>query len=538
MGDHGMTETGDHGGDTWNETHAALFVYSPRSIFPPGTSPYPLISSLLSDSVSQKNIVPTLSLLLGLPIPYSNLGHLIPELFLVENSDSNASLHFLSQALLVNCLQVWRYLKHYSLLSNDIPRNDMTSLQVDMDAIISLSQINATNDLLGLINRSIGFLKRSESICHSIWAKFNINKMSIGIVVMTISVCLQIYHLLASHLQVTSYFSKCILATASMLSSIIGSVLSISLTTGNFVNVSFFQMTLLFLGISVIFILMMVYIILVKGRFVWNLFKEYLPFRSLLPIFLIILSTCSLFSNSYIIREDSRIEFLLQTYNCILMVKSLSEWYAQSRNTHYSSTRLLPNILKSALLLLLMRATRYFHVCRPEQSPCESSYLSLPLLNLAEKSFIGAVLRFSLSTLSLILPTAYIIKKYRLYSNKFYSHGLVAISVLIITFWLTKIFPEPPIPPSYLGLYYTSSPRIIYLISLCLLFYAIRNVWHSKSSSQFTLEYSCVSSVVWLLCCLLVGDGMVPSLALLLTYLMLLSNLTSGKFTFFYSVLF
>lgn len=32
MGDHGMTKTGDHGGDSKDELEAALFVYSPAQI--------------------------------------------------------------------------------------------------------------------------------------------------------------------------------------------------------------------------------------------------------------------------------------------------------------------------------------------------------------------------------------------------------------------------------------------------------------------------------------------------------------------------
>lgn len=32
MGDHGMTKTGDHGGDSTDEVEAALFVYSPAKI--------------------------------------------------------------------------------------------------------------------------------------------------------------------------------------------------------------------------------------------------------------------------------------------------------------------------------------------------------------------------------------------------------------------------------------------------------------------------------------------------------------------------
>ena len=35
FGDHGMTVTGDHGGETELETTAALLVYTPTPLFPP-----------------------------------------------------------------------------------------------------------------------------------------------------------------------------------------------------------------------------------------------------------------------------------------------------------------------------------------------------------------------------------------------------------------------------------------------------------------------------------------------------------------------
>ncbi len=42
FGDHGMTQTGDHGGETHDEAAAALFIYSKKKIFPTG-----LVSELL-----------------------------------------------------------------------------------------------------------------------------------------------------------------------------------------------------------------------------------------------------------------------------------------------------------------------------------------------------------------------------------------------------------------------------------------------------------------------------------------------------------
>lgn len=38
MGDHGMTDTGDHGGESQKETDAAIFLYSPSPLFPASPS--------------------------------------------------------------------------------------------------------------------------------------------------------------------------------------------------------------------------------------------------------------------------------------------------------------------------------------------------------------------------------------------------------------------------------------------------------------------------------------------------------------------
>ncbi|KYN43849.1 GPI ethanolamine phosphate transferase 3 [Trachymyrmex septentrionalis] len=70
VGDHGMTETGDHGGDSSNEVEAAMFVYSMT----------PLLKGFVindGNSVNQIDLVPTLASILGTPIPFSNLGSVI-----------------------------------------------------------------------------------------------------------------------------------------------------------------------------------------------------------------------------------------------------------------------------------------------------------------------------------------------------------------------------------------------------------------------------------------------------------------------------
>jgi len=104
LGDHGMTAEGDHGGDTAAETAAALFLYAHRCVHAVGsiavaepladivarlTSRIPAHSPPLVEAdappapevVQQIDLVPTLALLLGHPIPFGSLGAAIPNVF-------------------------------------------------------------------------------------------------------------------------------------------------------------------------------------------------------------------------------------------------------------------------------------------------------------------------------------------------------------------------------------------------------------------------------------------------------------------------
>lgn len=83
MGDHGMTETGDHGGDSLLELNTALIFYSKKEN---------LIKSSVVEETRQINLTPTLALLLGIPIPFSNLGIVIESMF--ENSLDSISANY------------------------------------------------------------------------------------------------------------------------------------------------------------------------------------------------------------------------------------------------------------------------------------------------------------------------------------------------------------------------------------------------------------------------------------------------------------
>jgi phosphatidylinositol glycan class O len=126
FGDHGMTPDGNHGGGTQEEINAALFVhYSPgcgtlslddTTNHLPGDreTSYDYVEAAFA-SIHQIDLVPTIALLLGLPIPFANLGSLVPSLL------PEADPAKLATSLALNAAQVWRYFTMYSATANKLP---------------------------------------------------------------------------------------------------------------------------------------------------------------------------------------------------------------------------------------------------------------------------------------------------------------------------------------------------------------------------------------------------------------------------------
>lgn len=82
MGDHGMNEIGNHGGSSSGETHAGLLFISSKfsQLGLSLKAPLPVNYNYeYYDQINQIDLIPTLSLLLNLPIPKNNLGVIIKQ---------------------------------------------------------------------------------------------------------------------------------------------------------------------------------------------------------------------------------------------------------------------------------------------------------------------------------------------------------------------------------------------------------------------------------------------------------------------------
>ncbi|XP_069865456.1 GPI ethanolamine phosphate transferase 3 isoform X3 [Dipodomys merriami] len=174
-GDHGMTMNGDHGGDSDLEVSAALFLYSPTALFSSTPPEEPEV-------IPQISLVPTLALLLGIPIPFGNIGEVMTELFSGgKDSQPYASALAQASALYLNAQQVSRFLSAYSAAAQDLQVKELNELQnlfikasTDYNRLLQSPQ-GAETALQTLIAELQQFLRGARAMCIESWARFSLS---------------------------------------------------------------------------------------------------------------------------------------------------------------------------------------------------------------------------------------------------------------------------------------------------------------------------------------------------------------------------
>ncbi|AQZ16598.1 GPI13 (YLL031C) [Zygosaccharomyces parabailii] len=171
LGDHGMDHTGNHGGDSVDELESTLFLYSKR----PGAWQYSDNTSVYDTSdlgryhrkVNQIDLVPTLALLLDLPIPFNNLGWPVKEIASSKEERDSYTRMTLQQ------------LSTYKNTSGMVTSPEK---KIELD---HLWKIAMEDPSLGPL-----FQQNFLETCKDLWARFDFWSIGVGIVLMTISLVL------------------------------------------------------------------------------------------------------------------------------------------------------------------------------------------------------------------------------------------------------------------------------------------------------------------------------------------------------------
>jgi phosphatidylinositol glycan class O len=189
LGDHGMDRKGDHGGDGALETSSALWIYSkgiplfsesmshqalPRDLRP--QSVFPGMDESFR-SIQQIDLVPSLALLLGVPIPHNSLGAVIPELFM-RIADGKLVL---DKATMLNVNQMNGFMQAYRSSPSG------SELEPHWRGLRTLFADAISKDA-GTLEARFSYLRVGLDVCRQLWAQFDSLLMLIGLGIMASTV--------------------------------------------------------------------------------------------------------------------------------------------------------------------------------------------------------------------------------------------------------------------------------------------------------------------------------------------------------------
>ncbi|WOO79515.1 GPI ethanolamine phosphate transferase 3 [Vanrija pseudolonga] len=345
LGDHGMTTKGDHGGDSELETSAALWIYSKGKPLAQGASSefdwprYTFPGSKESlRHVDQIDLVPTLSLALGLPIPFNNLGSVIPELF-------SGSLETLETATRVNAEQIARYVKEY----------DNRDVVWAVDTVTKRS--TAGDDLASKITHNRRIAQVALENLRALWAQFSVPHIIAGIVLLALSVAATV----ALYLGVRNSGPKwddyvrlaldTAITTGGITSSVVGTVAGVYTRDPAVAIKTFFVSTA-----AIASLLLALPLVFRDRKTSW---RSVTLSQAIGPAVLI-LHAVSFASNSFVMWEDRMVGFLLVSIVLVSLWRALLAPMASLR---------LRILLYSLGLAIIARAMGFSTICREEQQP-------------------------------------------------------------------------------------------------------------------------------------------------------------------------
>ena len=406
MGDHGMTMTGDHGGDSPDELSAALFIYGKKEqandstvLNTINTAPLSHLDGSLHHPINQVDFVPTFCLLLDLPIPFSNLGKVIYDVVVPAAVKQ-------VQYLRVNVEQVFHYLEAYNLYSTSsggkqLPKSVFNSIE-KMIKEFREKRNTALNgsDVKTMLQLGNKLLSKAKSMCQSTFIEFDSNLMISGLTLIFIDISIL---LVLTGIPNRSFLLRQIIDLPCLVAILISAVIGAGL--GSFVTLYSSKSQdhreeksgiLLVIALSG-FLSLTVFGLMLLWRIRHSIFHMVKSLKTdkinLLHYGLCAMLFVSAFTNSYVVEEAAVYNF------CVLT--SLSSILFGVKNKEKKSVLTIAILITMGITRL---ANVYFRCREEQQNYCTPSDFHKPLANLpADTSLTYKNNRFGFTIVSVIL---------------------------------------------------------------------------------------------------------------------------------------
>lgn len=389
MGDHGMDGKGDHGGESDDEVQAALWMYSKKGVFGRTDPAFTIPPETAKERpVNQIDLVPTLALLLGLPIPFNNLGKPIEEAFTGRKGNAWENLASVAR---MSAAGIKRYQAAYykarGIDESTVEGSPHALWEAAEKALAGTGKQQTWKD--GYVTFS-AFQTEVLRICRSLWARFDVPCMILGVFILAGGVLalilfansnaqdedsvddpeldraelqLEVNNFGKEEDKILGHETNCkSLVRGALLGCLLGSALAPALwiVTGGDSSVADFMLA----AGSVAGVVGVLY----REMRRWMEFSGPFPttFWGWLAVIFTVSQSVGFASNSYTIWEDSITLYFISTFGAAAAATSLRLTEPEERTL---------GVYHSALFVALGWVASFSKLCREEQMPyCRSTY--------------------------------------------------------------------------------------------------------------------------------------------------------------------
>ncbi|XP_058832499.1 GPI ethanolamine phosphate transferase 3 [Topomyia yanbarensis] len=366
IGDHGMTQTGDHGGESAEEVNSLFFMYSK------GLDLMPEEYDSFSKTIQQIDLVPLLSNLLGVPIPYSNLGQVNFQLLPDVKVDSFLRYQVALLHLWQNARQIQNYFQQYAEANRGTFTVDQLD-DLDNKFLILTQRVNTvyTEAAFQSLSKDLRlYLRDILKSCRDIWVKFDAQLISHGLLI-TVLCCFAVFMLIANsnaH-QLGRIFNGTTIYYIVVLT-------FMAAASGFFFhrdfNLSSAEHGTLFFA-SMASNIVLFFLIIKNWSNITENISQYQHSKNFVTRISFAFTTCVFFSNSFIVEEQKVLSY-------VLIGLFLLALYNIQMNSQFKVTRVRWQVLRRSILLklfaltlfgiLLLRISSNYFRCREEQGNC------------------------------------------------------------------------------------------------------------------------------------------------------------------------
>jgi len=450
--------------------------------------------------------------MLGIPVPFSNLGTVIVDLFDYDPLHTNNVRMRMYQkltALQQNAQQVQRFLHEYGQQSNDLPQFELSKLNEEFSLAESqleslFGQISSGGNvsdqaLAALTDSYIDYLGRVRGLCHSVWSKFDLVTMTVG---GSVIVCAFLFNVV---------IAVCETKSVSLSASTFVSASTVGMSgVANLLQLLPNGISLLFTAIAIVFFLITIFVLIGKPIFTW-LSSSGCCFqcREVFSVLLCCVHSVSLLSNSFVVYEDRSSVFLIQSLLILQTSVTLCRRFStldQGAKRRMPKEFLWASVYTGLLVVIFascIRLSAVFSSCREEQVDCEVSWFAQPLSAILVKF---EHLRLARLCISIVAVVVFIVTVTMWLRNCGNLNGLepsvVAVRYIVplmgfclCMYWFVDGFMLHSSTSRLAVAGITALPRLVYVLSLAVIVVAAVSplcvfVLHPQQDS--TVEEECI----------------------------------------------